>query len=145
MKLNSTLFIVAGMCILCTVGSAEESSIQGYNRGGFNRMFLDAHSPVQPLKYSRSEIQKMIRDAKTSEDFERLADHFDQQSLEFEHEADEQVKELERLLALPFHARSYPTQVESTRDLIKKYRTKADECTTQANTYRARGHELIHY
>lgn len=100
-------------------------------------MFLDALAPDQPAKYSRSEIKKMIQEAKTREDFERLADYFDYQSMEFEQKADDQVKELERLLALPCHARSYPTQVDSTRELIKKYRAKADECSTRANAYRA--------
>jgi len=44
-------------------------------------MFLEAHAPDQPPKYSRSEIKKMIRDAKTAEDFERLGNYFDYQSL----------------------------------------------------------------
>jgi hypothetical protein len=100
-------------------------------------MFLDSHAPDQPQKYSRSEIKKMTQDAKTAEDFQRLADYFDYQSLTFGQKADQQEVELERLLALPFHARSYPTQIENTRELIKKYRLKADECSDRANSYRA--------
>lgn len=100
-------------------------------------MFLDAHAPDQPPRYSRSEIKQMIHDATTSEDFERLADHFDYQSLELKQKANQEVKELERLLALPFHSRTYGTQVQYTRELIKKYRAKADECSTRASAYRA--------
>ena len=100
-------------------------------------MFLDAHAPDQPPKYSRSEIKKMIRDAKTSEDFERLGNYFDYQSLEFKQKAEEQVNELERLLALRYHAKSYPIQVDYTRELIKEYRIKADECSARANASRA--------
>jgi len=100
-------------------------------------MFLNARAPEQQPDYSRSEIKRMIHDAKTSDDFERLADYFDYQSMEFDQKADQQVKELGRLLALPFHSRSYPAQVENTRELIKKYRLKADESSKNASSYRA--------
>lgn len=100
-------------------------------------MFLDTRAPDLPPSYSRSEIKNMIRDARTPDDYKRLANYFDYQSLEFEQKANQQVIELERLLALPFHARSYPTQVESTREAIKKYRIKADECSARASEYRA--------
>ena len=49
-------------------------------------MFLDAHVPDQPPRYRRSEIKQMIRDAKTANDFGRLADYFDYQSLKFQTE-----------------------------------------------------------
>ena len=100
-------------------------------------MFLNAHAPDQPPKYTRSEIKMMIRDAKIAEDFERLGNYFDYQSLVFKQKADEQVNELERLLALRYHAKSYPIQVDYTRELIKEYRIKADECAARANAYRA--------
>ena len=144
MRLKRITFTLAAMCIACAAAVASQSSLQGYSKTGISRLFLDAHAPDQPPKYSRSEIKEMIRNANTSEDFERLADYYDYQSLEFRQKADDQVKELERLLALPFHARSYPTQVEYTRELIKKYRTKADECTTQADAKREQTQWLIH-
>jgi hypothetical protein len=136
MRLKGILFTLAAICI-ASAASASQSSLHGYNKNGINRMFLDAHRPDQPPTYTRSEIKRMIQDAKTSEDFERLADYFDYQSMEFEQKADQQVKELERLMALPFHARSYPTQVETTRELIKNYRVKADESAARASAYRA--------
>lgn len=137
MRLKRKLFTLAVICIVCAAASASQSSLHGYSKNKISRMFLDAHAPDQLPKYSRSEIKKMIQDAKTSDDFERLADYFDYQSLEFEQKAYQQVIELERLLALRFHARTYPTQVENTRGLIKKYRTKANECSARANAYRS--------
>ena len=93
--------------------------------------------PTNRPKYSRSEIKSMIRDARTAEDFERLGNYFDYQSLVYKQKAEEQVNELARLLALRYHAKSYPIQVDYTRELLKEYRIKADECSARANAYRA--------
>lgn len=134
MRLKLTM---AAMCLACATAFADQSSLHGYPKNGVSRMFLDAHAPDQPPRYSRSEIKKKIRDAKTAEDFSRLADYFDYQSLEYQQKAEEEVKELERLLALRYHARTYSTQLDYTRDLIKKYRIKADECSARATAYRA--------
>ena len=137
MRLKTILLTFAGLGVLSSAGFAAHPGLNGSERNGISKMFLDAHAPDQPPKFSSSEIKKLIHDAKTSEDFAQLADYFDYQSMNFEQKADDQVKELERLQALPFHARSYPTQVEGTRELIKKYRAKADECSARANAYRA--------
>ena len=137
MRLKRILFTLAATCIVCAAASASQSSLHGYSKSKFSRMFLDAHAPDQPPKYRRSEIKKMIQDAKTSEDFERLADYFDYQSLEFEQKAYQQVVDLERLLALRYHSRAYPTQVEHTRELIKEYKAKAQECSARAIAYRS--------
>jgi hypothetical protein len=134
MRLKLTM---AAVCIVCATAFADQSSLHGYTKNGMSRMFLDAHAPDQPPKYSRSEIKSMIRDAKTAEDFERLGNYFDYQSLVYKQKAEEQVNELARLLALRYHAKSYPIQVDSTRELIKEYRIKADECAARANAYRA--------
>ena len=134
MRLKLTM---AAVCILCATAFADQSSLHGYTKNGMSRMFLDAHAPDQPPKYSRSEIKSMIRDAKTAEDFERLGNYFDYQSLVYKQKAEEQVNELARLLALRYHAKSYPIQVDSTRELIKEYRIKSDECAARANAYRA--------
>jgi hypothetical protein len=137
MRLKRILVTLASMCILCAVASPSQTSLNSYSKNGISRMFLDAHAPDQPPRYSRSEIKKMIRDAKTAEDFERLGNYFDYQSLLFEQKADEQLNELERLLALRYRAKSYPIQVDYTRELLKEYRTKADECSARASAYRA--------
>jgi len=137
MRMKRLLFTLAAMCIACAVASASQSSLQEYSRSKINRMFLDAHAPDEPPTYSHSEIKRMIKDATTSRDFERLADYFDYQSLEFGQKAYQQVIDLERLLALRYHSRAYPTQVDYTRELIKKYRAKAHECSARANAYRS--------
>jgi hypothetical protein len=100
-------------------------------------MFLDAHAPDIPPRYSRAEIKHMIRDAKTTEDFERLGDHFDYQALEYKQKAREELKELERLATVRFHPRTYATQFATTLELIQQYRTKAGECSDRAQSYRA--------
>jgi hypothetical protein len=99
-------------------------------------MFLDAHAPDLPSRYSRAEIKHMIRDAKTSEDFERLADYFDYQALDYKRKAQEELKELERLAAVRFHPRTYSTQFATTLELIQQYRAKAHECSDRAHVYR---------
>lgn len=96
------------------------------------RMFLDARAPDMPVRYSASEIRKMIHDAKTPDDFRRLADYFDFRSMEFEQKAEVQLKELQRLLALPYHPRMYGTQVDNTRELIKRYKTQAQAARSMA-------------
>ena len=128
---------MAAMCMVCATAFADQWSLHGHTKNGISRMFLDARTPDQPPRYSRSEIKKMIHDAKTAEDFDRLADYFDYQSLEFQQKADVQVKELERLLALRFHARTYSIQLDYARELIKEYRSKANECSARATAYRA--------
>lgn len=129
----ATLLTLA-MCTLFAAAVAGQSP--SYGKNGISMMFLDARAPDQPTSYSRSQIKKLIRDASSSEDFSQLADYFDYQALRFQQKGQEQAKELERLLALPHHARSYPTQVEATRDLIRRYRTKAQECVARADAYR---------
>lgn len=122
--------------IACCAGVAAQSPSRQYAGSRISRMFLDAHAPDQP-KYSRSEIKAMIRNAKTPDDFMRLADYFDYQALEYEQKSQDELKELQRLLALRYHARTYPTQVSNTRDLIARYKAKVQECSARADAYRA--------
>jgi hypothetical protein len=84
----------------------------------------------------------MISTAQTPDDFERLAVYFDNRSEEFKLKAQQQENELSRLLALPYHARSYPTQVEQTRDQIAKYKTQSSTSADQAKGYRERAKVL---
>ena len=136
MRLILTLLTLAATCIVGAQGFAEESLLHGYSRSGVNKMFLDAHAPDVPHRYGRAEIKHMIRDARTSEDFERLADYFDYQSLDYKRKAQEELKELERLAAVRFHPRTYATQFATTRELIDRYRVKAHECSDRAHGYR---------
>lgn len=138
MRLSSALATLAGIFLGCSVGFVHQLPAQQPSKSGISRMFLDAHSPSIPATYSRSEIKQMIRDAKTPEEFERLADYFDYRAMEFEEKSEQQEAELQRLLALPYHARSYPSQVDSTRELIKRYKAQAKEYSSQADVYRGR-------
>jgi hypothetical protein len=135
MRLNHITLAALGM--VCAAAFANRLSLQAYGEHRISGMFLDARAPDRPPKYSRSEIRRMIQAAKTPEDFQRLADYFDYQSLAFKQKANEQLNELERLLALRYHAKSYPIQVDHTRELLKESRTKADECSARASAYRA--------
>ena len=101
-------------------------------------MFLDARAPDLPPRYSRSEIRKMIRDAKTPDDFRQIADYFDFRAMECEQKAEVQLKELQRLLALRYHARSYATQVDNARQLLKHYEAQARELSARGANYCAR-------
>jgi len=136
MKLKQKLILVAAIAILCEAGLTGQSL--GLGNRGPSTMFLDARAPDKPPRYSRSEVKRMVRNANTSEDFERLADYFEYQSMEFQQKEQEELKELQRLLALRYHARSYPIQVDNTRELMRGYRRKAQECSVRANTYRER-------
>lgn len=107
-------------------------------KDGMRRMFLDARAPDLPPRYRNSEVAKMINDAMTPDDFLRLADYFDFRAMEFKQKSNEQLKELQRLLALPFHSRAYPTQVDINRELIKRYKAQADTFSARATTYCAR-------
>lgn len=122
-------------CVMIACGVAFASSAQQYNSIGMNRMFRDAHTP-DPT-YSSAEMKKLMRNAQTSADYEKLADYFDYRSTQFEQKSDDQLKELERLLALPYHPRTYPAQVDYTRKLIKRDKARAEEYSVRADTYRA--------
>ena len=136
MRLILKLLTLAAMCVVGAKGFAEESLWHGYSRNGVNKMFLDAHAPDVPHRYGRAEIKHMIRDARTSEDFERLADYFDYQSLDYKRKAQEELKELERLAVVRFRPRTYATQFATTRELIQRYSAKARECSDRAHGYR---------
>jgi len=136
MKLILALLTLAAMCIVSAQGFAEESLLHGYSRSGVNKMFLDAHAPDIPPRYGRAEIKHMIRDAKTSEDFERLADYFDYQALDYKRKAQEELKELERLAAVRFHPRTYATQFAATLERIQQYKAKANDSSDRSHSYR---------
>ena len=118
MRVKKVLSALAAISIWCGVGVAEQLPRSQDRNVENRRMFLDARAPDLPPRYSALEIRKMIHDAKTPDDFRRLADYFDFQAMEFEQRSEVQLKELQRLLALRFHARTYATQVDNTRELM---------------------------
>lgn len=88
--------------------------------------------------YTRTDIKHLVKTAQTNDEFERLADYFDRQAEEYTAKHEAEQKELDRLLALRYHARSYPTQVESTRNRIDHFKALSRQCSEQAALYRAR-------
>ena len=88
--------------------------------------------------YTRADIKRLVQTAQTADEFERLAVYFDRQAEENAAKYEAEQKELDRLLALRYHARSYPTQVESTRNRIDHFKTLSHRCSEQAALYRAR-------
>ena len=109
-------------------------SLPGQSTISVNTLLTETTSP----KYTRSEIKQMIRNAQTADDFERLANYFDRRGMEYDAKSQSEEKELSRLLALPFHARSYPTQVENTRNRIDHFKTLSRSCSEAAEICRER-------
>jgi hypothetical protein len=88
--------------------------------------------------YDREGIKRLIRTAQTPDAFTRIALYFDRQAEMYAAKSEEEQKELDRLLALPYHARSYPAQVENTRNRIDQFQALSRKSTEQANLYRTR-------
>jgi len=87
--------------------------------------------------YTRADIKHMMKTAQTADEFEGLAFYFDRQAEEYAAKYEAEQKELDRLLALRYHARSYPAQVESTRNRIDHFKALSHRCSEQAALYRA--------
>ncbi len=90
---------------------------------------------------TRDDVKRLMKTARTADEFEHLAIYFDRQAEECLAKYEAEQKELDRLLALRYHARSYPTQVESTRNRMDHYKTLSHKYTEQAGLYRARAKE----
>jgi response regulator of citrate/malate metabolism len=88
--------------------------------------------------YTRTDIKHLVKTAQTTDEFERLTDYFDRQAEDYAAKNEAEQKELDRLLALRYHARSYPAQVEGTRNRIDHFKALSHKCSEQAALYRAR-------
>jgi len=87
--------------------------------------------------YSHADVKRIMKTAHTAEDFRQLASYFDRQAGIYAAKQEAETKELYRLLALPYHARSYPAQVEGTRTRIERFKALSHEYSEQAAGYRA--------
>jgi len=96
---------------------------------------LSQNVPASHPKYDRSELKQMVRTAHTSEDFERLATYFDDREQEFRKKAEDEKRELDRRLAMPYASPKYPTPADSARGLLQYYQLKADEFEQRATAY----------
>ena len=90
--------------------------------------------PAYP-KYHRSELKQMIRTAHTSEEFEKLSTYFEAKEQEFCKKAEDEKKELDRRLAMPYASSKYPTAADSARGLLQYYQVKTGEFAQRAKTY----------
>lgn len=88
--------------------------------------------------YTRTDIKHLVKTAQTTDEFEHLAGYFDRQAEDYAAKYEAEQKELDRLLALRYHARSYATQVESTRNRLDHFKALSHKCSEQAALYRVR-------
>lgn len=88
--------------------------------------------------YSGADVKRLMRSAETGVEFGQLAAYIDRQAEMYAAKYEAEEKELYRLLALPYHARSYPVQVESTRNRIDHFKSLSHKCSEQAAMFRAR-------
>jgi hypothetical protein len=133
-SMNSHRVFSTLACMFIACGVALASPAQQYSKTGFNKMFRDVNTP-DPT-YTPAQVKQMEHDAVSSADYEQLANYYDYRSLQYEQKSQDQEKELQRLLALPYHARTYPAQVDYTRELVKRDKAKADEYSAKAEAYR---------
>lgn len=91
--------------------------------------------------YSPADIKHLVKTAHTQEDFQEIAAYFDRKAETYAARYEAEQKELDRLLALPYHARSYPAQVEGARNRMNHLKALLRNCSEQAALYRARINE----
>jgi hypothetical protein len=133
MRLKKVFSTLSCMLLACGVAFAQPEQ---FSQPGVSKFVRDAHT-LDPT-YTPAEVQKMMHNATSSADYTKVADYFDYRAMEYEQKTQDQIKELQRLLALPYHSRTYQSQVDYTRDHIKLYRAKAEKFSTQADAYRDR-------
>lgn len=74
--------------------------------------------------------------AHTLEEYRQLETYYEEQAQQYELRAQKEKAELERLKELPFHPRSYATQVESTSNRLDNDWWHAVESSQRATEYR---------
>ena len=86
-----------------------------------------------------ADVEHLMKTAQTAEEFERLAAYFDQQAEKYAAKYEAERKELDRLFALRYHARSYAAQVENTQSRMEHFKVLFHKSSEQARLYRGRG------
>src|SRR5579863_9219519 len=87
--------------------------------------------------YTPVEMKHLIKTAHTEKDFGEIAAYFDAQAEMYAARYETEAKEFYRLVALPYHARSFAAQVENTRNRMDKFKALARKYSQQAALYRA--------
>ena len=123
-----SVLLLTCMISICALGQASNM---------ISISTLEKESAVA-TSYTRADVKRLVKTAQTADEFERLADYFDRQAEDFAAKYEAEQKELDRLLALRYHARSYPAQLEGTRNRMDNFKALSHKCSGQAALYRAR-------
>lgn len=91
----------------------------------------------------RAEVKRLVKNAHTPEEFDRLSAYFEQRANAFELKAEKDEKELIRLRALPFRSKSYPVQVQSTANNLTANQSEAKKSSEMARVYYQRATEPL--
>jgi hypothetical protein len=91
--------------------------------------------PDRPA-YSHSDLRQLIHSAHSPEQFNALADYFDQKQKEYMQKSADEKIELNRRIAAPYLSPKYPTPVDTARGLLGYYEAKAEGYGHRADAYR---------
>ena len=86
----------------------------------------------------RADLNLLMKNARTSEDFAALALHFDQRAILFGQKAAEEDAELKRLNGLTYRAKSFPIMVDRAQRSGDYDRAEAKKCSDAAAAFRLR-------
>jgi hypothetical protein len=96
-------------------------------------MSLASAEPSPAVHYSHSEVQKMIREARTPQQFETLASYFRTQQQGFEKQAQSEKQEWERRSQnVTGPDAKYPRPVDSSRNRYEYFTYEAGQMAQQA-------------
>ena len=102
-----------------------------------------ATNTTRPLHYSHRQLQTLLRNARTGEDHEQLADHFRAREREFRaREAYEQQALTEYLKDPARYSSKYPTRGDTAREMASYYHLKAQKSATLALEHARRATDL---
>ena len=96
------------------------------------------HESEVASAFSHADVKRLMTSAQTAREFGQLAAYFDRQAETYAARYEAEQRELDRLLALHYHARSYPVQVESARNRIDHFKALFRKCAENAKLFRAR-------
>jgi Skp family chaperone for outer membrane proteins len=93
---------------------------------------LRAESPAVP-KMSKADLQTMIRDAHTKDQYQTLATYYRSRQVSFKQQAQSEIQEWGRRLQNDTGlAAKYPRPVDSSRNRYEYFRYEADQMGQQA-------------
>lgn len=94
------------------------------------------------VSLTRADVKRLLKSAKTPDDFARLASYYDQLARAFDQKAAEEDAELKRLSELTFRAKNYPILVDRARMSGDYDRAEVKKCSDTASAFRLRATAL---